>query len=1194
MHFELLPVVGKLRQVTDTFLRDLAGDRSFARGRAFASQERVFGLAANDPTTLVGDVAGNGGLYRVSVTFAPTGQILGGECSCPVGFDCKHVVAVVLTARSLTAATPGPASARGSAPARGAGRSGQVPKVVRPPQWELVLADVLSDNRAQNDYSPLGLLVELRSPRGAAAQISAGGLLEVALRPVVPGKMGWVRTGVSWSGLDYPRYGGPALDPRQVDALQAIARAHGSTTYQYYSPPEWLDLASLGDGWMEALRRCRRVGIQLLAAQRGGGEVVLAEASASVAFDLVRAAGGDDLVLTPSVRLPQEMQRYAVDVSGWSSVGSPPTGLVARSGINALLVTFEPSLDIATARVLGHGPLMVPAADAERFLSVAAPTLAKRFELLSGDGSVEIAEPGPPRLHLVVTHLPGLQLGLRWSFSYTNGYTDGSLNGAALTVAIDSSEHLMVRDPEAERGLLAAVGAVGLPAAAAPAPPDGKPVPAAAVPVPAGSVPAGSVPAGSVPAGLVPAGLVPAGPLPESTLTGFAVVQFLDQVLPRLAELEGIDVVVTGDAVDYVEAAEPPQVQLALTQSPDGTDWFDLSVDVTVGSEPVPLALLVTALTLGEEHLVLPSGTWFRVDRPELGELRRLLDEARAMQDGDSGSVRLSPYQADLWAELEALGVVREQAERWARLVKGLAGAGATDSLSAPAGLLAELRPYQHDGFEWLTFLRRHGLGGVLADDMGLGKTLQVLAMIVQERHELGAGLEGAGLEGAGLVDAGLVDAAEGPATVGAGTVAPGTVDPGGAPAAPWLVVAPTSVLGAWTAEAARFAPGVRVRVLGQTATRRGVSVTEAAQEADLVVTSYAVLRLDADQFRAVRWAGVVLDEAQAVKNHQSATYQAVRRLDAPSRFVVTGTPMENNLMDLWSLLSIAAPGLFPDPKAFAEYYRRPIESGTAPERLQTLRRRVRPLMLRRTKEAVAADLPPKQEQVVRVELPPRHRRLYDRGLARERQRVLGLLEDANRNRIAIFRSLTVLRQLSLHPGLVDPADDGMQCIKIDTLMELLLPVVAEGHQAIVFSQFTSFLRRVRDRFDAAGTPYSYLDGTTRDRQRVIESFRSGAGRVFLVSLKAGGTGLTLTEADYVFLLDPWWNPAVEAQAVDRAHRIGQDKPVNVYRLVSSNTIEEKVLALQDRKRELFASVVDAGALTGGGLTSDDIRSLVR
>ncbi|HET9658414.1 MAG TPA: DEAD/DEAH box helicase [Kineosporiaceae bacterium] len=1129
MNLELSPLAEQLRRVTDEDLRALAGDRTFARGRSFASQNRVSALVA-DEASLSGTVRGNGGVYRVCVDLDPDGEILGGDCSCPVGVDCKHVVAAVLSARALLG------SAAGSVPGRG-GRLGLVPPVPKVPEWERVLGEVLSGTDTAMAFSPLGLLVDLRAPRGQGSRAAAAAPLAVALRPVVPGKTGWVRTGVSWSGLDYPRYGAPRLDPRQVVALQRLVHLSGSA-HRYYSQPEWLDLAILGDGWMDALRHCRRVGVRLLTAQRGSGEVVLCEAPAGVSFRLVRAGKGGDLALTPEVRLPEEVGRYTLERPGWCLVGSPPSGVVARAGDDVLLAAFEPALDIATARVLGHGPLQVPSGDAGRFLSVAVPALAKRFEVGSPDGSVEIVVPGPPRLRLTCTHLPGLQLGLQWSFTYLTGTT-------TLSVPIDGTEHGPVRDRAAERELLAAARDTGLPPA---------------------------VVAGSP---------VEGGPLPvaQSVLTGFAVVEFLDRVLPRLAALERLDIVVAGEPVEYVEATEPPQVQLRLTDSVDDHDWFDLSVEVTVATEPVPMALLVTALTLGEEHLVLPSGTWFRVDRPELVELRRLLEEARALQDGERGSLRLSAYQSDLWSELVDLGVVREQAERWAILVKGLGGAASTGSLSAPAALTAQLRPYQHDGFEWLTFLRRNGLGGVLADDMGLGKTLQVLAMIAEERQALGIGLD---------ADPGADRAAR-------AVVRPAVADcpDSGEDPKPWLVVAPTSVMGAWAGEAARFVPGLRVRVLGETAARRGVPVADVAAEADLVVTSYAVLRLDGEEFRAVRWAGVVVDEAQAVKNHQSITYQCVRRLHAPCRFVVSGTPMENNLMELWSLLSIAAPGLFPDPKAFSEYYRRPIESGAAPERLETLRRRIRPLMLRRTKQSVAADLPPKQEQVIRVDLPARHRRIYDRGLARERQRVLGLLEDVNRNRIAIFRSLTLLRQLSLHPGLVDATDDAVPCIKIDTLLELLLPVIAEGHQAIVFSQFTSFLRRVRDRLDAAGTPYSYLDGRTRNRQQAIESFRSGKAPVFLVSLKAGGTGLTLTEADYVFLLDPWWNPAAEAQAVDRAHRIGQDKPVNVYRLVSADTIEEKVLALQERKRELFASVIDDGAFSSGALTPADIQALV-
>jgi SNF2 family DNA or RNA helicase len=297
--------------------------------------------------------------------------------------------------------------------------------------------------------------------------------------------------------------------------------------------------------------------------------------------------------------------------------------------------------------------------------------------------------------------------------------------------------------------------------------------------------------------------------------------------------------------------------------------------------------------------------------------------------------------------------------------------------------------------------------------------------------------------------------------------------------------------------------------------------------------------------------------------------------------------------MDLWSMLSIVAPGLFPSPKRFTEHYRTPIERGGDPEVLAALRRRVRPLMRRRTKEQVAADLPPKQEQVLEVVLDPRHRKVYDTHLNRERRKVLGLLEDLQGNRFTILRSLTMLRQLALDPALVDEAHAAVPSSKADTFLEHLQEVVAEGHRALVFSSFTGFLGTVRARLDGAGLPYSYLDGSTRDRQAVIDGFRAGRTPVFLISLKAGGSGLNLTEADYVYVLDPWWNPAVEAQAVDRAHRIGQDKTVMVYRLVAADTIEQKVVALQERKRDLFTRVLDDGdGALSGALTAADIREL--
>ena len=288
------------------------------------------------------------------------------------------------------------------------------------------------------------------------------------------------------------------------------------------------------------------------------------------------------------------------------------------------------------------------------------------------------------------------------------------------------------------------------------------------------------------------------------------------------------------------------------------------------------------------------------------------------------------------------------------------------------------------------------------------------------------------------------------------------------------------------------------------------------------------------------------------------------------------------------------APGLFPSPGKFAEYYRRPIEVHGHPKLLAKLRQRIRPLMLRRTKEQVVKELPPKLEQVLTVELNQRHAKAYQTHLQRERQKILGLLEDANKHRFTIFQSLTLLRQMALDPSLVDPELSGVRSSKLDVLFEQLEDVLAEGHRALIFSQFTGFLGKVRERLDAAGVQYAYLDGSTRQRADVIASFKEGDAPLFLISLKAGGFGINLTEADYVFLLDPWWNPASEAQAVDRAHRIGQDKQVMVYRLVAKDTIEEKVMDLKAKKSKLFDSVAGDEALASTHLTADDLAGLFR
>jgi SNF2 family DNA or RNA helicase len=637
--------------------------------------------------------------------------------------------------------------------------------------------------------------------------------------------------------------------------------------------------------------------------------------------------------------------------------------------------------------------------------------------------------------------------------------------------------------------------------------------------------------------------------VPHSEFGDIDTVRFTTELLPMLAGRPGVAVEVSGTAADYREASDSLSIGLSTDELAGDADWFGLGVTVSVEGNEVPFTQVFSALSQGQSQLLLPDGAYFSLQKPELQALRRLIDEARALQDTPGGQLRISRFQAGLWDELTQLGVVDRQAAAWQRQVTGLLSIDSVEDRDPPAMLAARLRPYQLDGFRWLAFLWECQLGGVLADDMGLGKTIQTLALICHARQ----------------------------------------AEPG---AAPFLIIAPTSVVSNWATESARFAPGLNVVAVADTLRRRGQDLSDIVADADVVVTSYTLFRLDFDAYAAADWSGLVLDEAQAVKNHQSKAYQCARLLPAPFKLAITGTPMENNLLELWSLLSITAPGLFPNPARFTDYYARPIEKRGDAELLAQLRRRVKPLLRRRTKEQVAADLPAKQEQVLEVDLHPRHRKLYQTQLQRERQKVLGLIDDMNKNRFTILRSLTLLRQLSLHAGLVDDARHDLPSAKIDALCEQLQDVVDGGHRALVFSQFTGFLGKVRERLDADGVEYCYLDGRTRNRAAVLERFKAGSAPVFLISLKAGGFGLNLTEADYCFLLDPWWNPATEAQAVDRTHRIGQTRNVMVYRLIARDTIEEKVMALKERKAQLFTSVMDDGDVFNSSLSADDIRTL--
>ncbi|MDQ2729216.1 MAG: DEAD/DEAH box helicase [Actinomycetota bacterium] len=1116
-------------------LKRLLGASTFGRGRAYAHQGAVKSCEwRQDGLQVLGEVQGAAAQpYRTSVMLHrfPSKRLraVDATCTCPVGVNCKHAVALLLAdpERSSRSSTEGgPRRPVGGSPLRSlravpagnaAVASSNAP--CDPAGWETSLLGLLSPGAEDEAVADLavGLQFELvtpstTSPRAISPRPASP---RIGVRPVAPGHGGnWVRSGIGWANLDsYYVHGRSrqAQAARQIVLLnELLSLTRAGAQRSYYRAPDliWLETINSRRLW-DLLDEARALGIALVQSGRQPRAVTLCSTPAEVGIDITRADAG--LHLEPQVRVGREViarsssllvGRPAHGIVWWDDPSTSPTG-ARRLSLASLAAPLGEQL-----RTLLEGvPVGVPGRDQERFVRDALPALLRQVPVSSSDESVELPEVTPPTLALTVSHHAGHRIETRWEWVRRIG--DG-----AWRVGLWEST-CAPRDRAAEKPILDAVAhAAG-------------PMRELFEATPGGDRLAGT-----------------------AELAGMAAARFFTEVLPAVGRLAGVDVVQVGSAPDYREAATPPAVALGGAATGDG-DWFDLTVSVSVDGEEVPFADLFVALAEEQTHLMLPSGTYFSLDRDELRQLAALIAEARGLQDVEGDSVRLSRFQASLWEELGALGVLAGQAQAWEESVQALTNAAERTEHVVPSGLDATLRPYQQDGFNWLAFLHENGLGGILADDMGLGKTLQALALMCHIKE-------------------------------------------GGMTGAPFLVVAPTSVVENWALECRRFAPGLAARTVTETVARRGVKMAELAEEADVVITSYALFRLEYGDYEAVEWAGMLLDEAQFAKNRRSQAYLRSKMLPVRFKVAMTGTPMENNLMELWSLLSITAPGLFTNPDRFSEHYRVPIERRADPDRLAQLRRRMRPLLLRRTKEQVAADLPDKQEQVLEMELDPKHRKVYQTHLQRERQKVLGLLGDMDKNRFEIFRSLTLLRQASLDVSLIDAKKYAkVPSTKLNALTEMVGGIVEDGHRVLVFSQFTRFLTSAGERLQAAGIDHCYLDGKTRNRPAVISHFRNGSTPAFLISLKAGGFGLNLTEADYCILLDPWWNPATEAQAVDRIHRIGQTRKVMVYRLVAKETIEEKVMALKARKAALFANVIDAGGFESGALTAEDIRGLL-
>ena len=1300
------------------------GHRTYQRGAAYQRNREVVRYSYDeDNRTLTGLVNGSTLVpYEVTIRFFPPragSAAFAARCTCPVVSNCKHAVALMLTAldrasvaKKALSEHPGPVGVPGAVTKATAAKVATDAKGFAGSKSADVAeakksADPLAALRASGALTtaaklpaPDAAAVEPENPQGSfalnelgaspslqaeapASKISAwrknlssvlsarqdlsgidslrvSGALDLSMsvsgsyargrnmpgatpainllaRPLMRSKTGrWVKGGLTWDTFA-SSVGGPVgrhdIYPeheRFFAELYSIARPWQN---MYSSHRDWISLSAAGSALLwDVLARAEEIGLPLLINGREVEYAILPPArvrlrAAALPEDSEENPDGGLLLeaaLSWEGREGELLRQLWLPAAHCHPMGTPRTGFFALGGLAqqeyehaakavhwktarpgaldevgrgafvqseqtvqsadsaqpeqaavpnlpegmelALIPLVEP-LDAASEALISAGTVEIPAAERPAFQRDFLPALSRSVPALTPDPALALPAVTPPRLVLELTFDEEVrhdaQLGWHWEYPLNPFEAEHESGVQRLPVfGYPGEEGGEVRDERFEARVLRSVRSV---LAAHPA----------------------------------------LASLEERRVEGWETRELLSVVLPKLRRISAVQVRFNGTPPEFVEATDA-LIEVTVTEG-NSRDWFGLGIAVKVNNWTVPFAQIFEALDRGADRILLGNGTYFSLRRPEFKTLRTLIAEARELDEA-GGELRINRHQAGLFSELESLAVSVQTTRRWDEQVRSLLAlveaseareanpAEGADKPAAspdthdkrnnggvvrpnlnreypvPAGLRATLRPYQVEGYRWLTFLYEHRMGGILADDMGLGKTVQALALLAHaiEEHRAAAPVE---------------------------------------PFAPFLVVAPTSVITNWAAEAERFLPEAKVVTITET-TAGKTPLAERIAGAHLVLTSYTLLRMDEDAYVSYAaglgseegpgtpgWGALLLDEAQFVKNTGTRAWSIARAMPARTKIAMTGTPLENNLMELWALLAIVADGLFPSARAFRDLYARPAESGEDPAHAAAttarLRRRIRPLMLRRTKELVAAELPAKNDVRVNLPLAPGHRRIYDTHLQRERQKVLGLLEDMDKNRFTIFQSLTLLRRLALDAALIDPdAYEGVTSAKREYLVERLPELLAGGHRVLVFSQFTGYLKSIARALSEKGIDHLYLDGSTRNRAEVIEAFRAGAAPVFLISLKAGGFGLNLTEADHVFIMDPWWNPAAEQQAVDRIHRIGQDKEVHVYRLVAEGTIEEKVMQLKESKAALFDAVVGEGEFASAAVTAEDVREL--
>jgi hypothetical protein len=1097
-------------------LSDHFDPKTLARGRDYATRGLVRSVDVAGDGALEARVANEQGeTYRQRITVAD--RVVVGDCTCPVGFNCKHVAAA-LTAWGAKTPAPQPGLARAAQ-----GWLQRVEESAARARREAAIAEVRPEGYPESVKDRLlyvlapqlgRLRIEPYKGRENAAGTGLNSSIRrydatAALRSVAPAKF---------------------IRPVDLDLLSALAQARlWEASYSYGLPDA---LRPRGADAVALLRRVAATGRLMHDAVPDAALVWSEDRPAPrlawhMAEDGHQRLGFEDAGGRPLQVMALDDAAVWID-AGAGRIGATD-GAVGEEAVR--LVEAAPALAPDEAETLaGALPetldgLALPRPKAMRSRTRAPRTRAARLVL-----SRETARDGPGYFGQTV-QLPVLTL----RFVY-EGRAVGPMDGAPRLVD-DGAVVTLERDAQWEAGCVLRL------------------------------LKAGATPLDELDAYWPGARMQEADFVLEDDADGTA---FAFQEVPRL-RAEGWEVEETA-RWPYRLADEAAVLSVGTRGERGagfgGNDWFSLGFTAEVGGKALDVAPLLAAFLeqirdgwdsvpevealaahLAARPVYLNRGKagYVAIDLSPLAPLLHLFlahhAEMGALHPSEAGAA------ARARDALEGSGVRFEDAAGILPLAQSLAALAETTTFEPPEGFAARLRDYQARGAAWMGSLLAAGFGGVLADDMGLGKTLQALALLLARKQA-------------------------------------------GAPG-PALLVVPTSLLHGWQEQAARFAPGLRLTVLhgpGRAAMR------EEAEDADLVVTTYPLLARDLDWLAARPWPLVILDEAQTLKNPTSVTAKALRALDARGRIALTGTPLENSTQDLWTLMDWVNPGLLGDRKTFQTVFRTPIEKHGDAAAQARLNRRLSPFLLRRTKEAVAAELPPRTEILERVELPKPQQALYETVRAAMDARVRAAIDAKGLagSRITVLDALLKLRQVCCDPALVksDAARAVADSAKRARLRELLAELVAEGRRVLVFSQFVEMLRLIEADLSQASVPYLTLTGRTTDRGAVLDAFASGDAPVFLLSLKAGGVGLTLTEADTVILYDPWWNPAVERQAMDRAHRIGQTKPVFVHRLVAAGTVEERILAMQARKQALADALFEGEGQAAGLLDEATLRDL--